>query len=289
VTDQNIENKLNSLFDDSGNQVNVAVSSFQISELISFTVTFTSPVGNAPTLSVLSCTVALNISNDQYPYLERLIASNYSDLNFSSIIVTEVIQGISPIAGTFTIYFEGYYTSDIHSVPYDASPSEMKSALDSLPSIGKVQVEREYNRNGFMWTVYFSQNVGDLRLLDASSFRYEVQRIFTSGGYPTPLSGYIDISFLGQTVTVSFDVSDSDLKSALERIPSIGSVEVEGSVSSYGQRSWTITLRNINKPKGSLIVSDSKLYGSNALVSVQLVVSGTDASLTGKKSSIASL
>lgn len=48
---------------------------------------------------------------------------------------TEVVTGQSPSVGTFTIFYEGQYTTDI---PHYASAATMKAALEGLDAVGQV-------------------------------------------------------------------------------------------------------------------------------------------------------
>jgi hypothetical protein len=73
------------------------------------------------------------------------------------------------LSGTFCLSFGGYGTS---AIPYDASASRLESAIESLASVGNVQVtqalSQSANRYGIAWTVTFLDNVGPLALLAVS-------------------------------------------------------------------------------------------------------------------------
>jgi hypothetical protein len=107
-----------------------------------FKIVFTNPVGDIPTLVVTTPT---------------------------STEVVESVKGVTPVTGSFTVFFEGQYTDDI---AMDASAADMKSALESLSTIGNLRVSRDDTNNGFKWTVSFVQNVGNLRMMEASPYRY---------------------------------------------------------------------------------------------------------------------
>lgn len=135
----NIENAMNSFTTASGKNVYVVVSKGRGSGagISTYTMTFMSPVGEA------------------YPAVITDTTSN------TVVQVVQVTKGVSPSMGTFTIFFEGYYTTDI---PYDASASEVKLALETLVSVGtSVQVEQQDTMNGYSWTVQFATIMGDLR------------------------------------------------------------------------------------------------------------------------------
>merc|ERR1711871_1578225 len=173
--------------------------------------------------------------------------------------------------GTFTVFFEGQYTNDI---AFDASPGDMKDALEAISTIGVVDVEREDLGNGYKWTVYFTQNVGNLRMLEASDRRYEIQRVWTEGGAPTPLSGEITLSFGGDSTTIAYDAPPSEVRAALESMSSVGSVEVSSTAYTNGKFEWYITFRGLVGNIVNLDVDDKELLGSDAKVYVEEKVSG---------------
>ena len=172
-------------------------------------------------------------------------------------------QGVAPSVGTFTIYYEGSYTADI---PYNGGAAVVKKALEALSNIGTVQVLRDDTNNGFKWTVMFTQNSGNLRMMVASPYRYEVQQIQTTGGSPTPLSGALTVSFGGDSVTVASDVSEIGLASALQSMPSVGNVQVARTSQPSGQFTWLVTFRALVGNVNMLAVDYTMLYGTNAKV-----------------------
>lgn len=245
---------INLLVDASGTQLNVAVAS-TVAGI--YTVTFLAggPVGDIVTLKVLDITTPASL-----------------------ITVTETTKGVSPSTGTFTLLYEGQYTSDI---PSDASALEVQTAIQALDNVGNVVVARTDLNNGLSWTVQFTQNGGDLRLMAASPSRYEVQRVSTTGGSPTPLSGQFALSFGGDTVTVNYDASASSLQSSLESMPSVGNVEVSLQASSNGQRTWLVTFRSLIANLDTLSYDTSLLLGSNADTKIVEVVAGNNKTLSG--------
>ena len=62
--------------------------------------------------------------------------------------------------GTFRIAFEGRATLPLPAI---CSASEMKTSLNSLPTIGFVSVSRMEILDGHMWLVTFLTNNGDQR------------------------------------------------------------------------------------------------------------------------------
>lgn len=105
------------------------------------------------------------------------------------------------LSGTFCLSFGGYSTTGI---PYDATHSRLESALESLPSVGNVQVTQELSQNGtnaygIVWKVTFLDNVGTLPLMQTSCNYLVGDSIVTSivklqdGVAPAFLSGTVGI------------------------------------------------------------------------------------------------
>jgi hypothetical protein len=73
------------------------------------------------------------------------------------------------ISGTFCLAFGGHATG---AIPYDAAASRLESAIESLASVGNVQVTQSFsqsqNRYGIAWAVTFVDNVGPLPLLSVA-------------------------------------------------------------------------------------------------------------------------
>merc|ERR1711871_1689662 len=236
--------------------VDVSIISYSPSQ-VAVKVIFNSPVGDAELLEPIVTTGNL------------LVASK-----------SEVIKGSSPIAGTFTVFFEGQYTNDI---AFDASPGDMKDALEAISTIGVVDVDRERLANGYKWTVTFTQNVGNLRMMEATDRRYEIQRLWTEGGAPTPLSGDLKLSFGGDSTTIAYDAPPSELRAALESMPSVGNVEVQSTAKTNGKFEWLITFRSLVGNIVNLDVDYSGLLGSDAKAYVEEIVAGNNDTLTGMR------
>jgi hypothetical protein len=247
------------------------VKSVDVSRIVSaggvtFLVTFLSNLGYVPILQSFNNLINIQILQTGICDVQAIILATDSD--FSSL----------PSNGTFTISYEGEYTPDIN---INADESEMKTKLESLSQIGTVKVNRQTNGNGFRWTVSFTENVGDLRLMQAIPYRYEVQLLQTSGGSPTPLSGIMTLSYGGDSVTVNYDASASDMQSALESMPSVGAVEVVKTFGSNGQNLWMITFRALIGNVDLVTVDSSLLFGSDASAKISQVVPGNGQTLMG--------
>jgi len=144
--------------------VSVAVSSAVAADGsgTTWSVTFLSPVGPVPYLMVADNTQG---SGHQW-------GSGSSCTG--AYCVTRAVAGQAPSTGTFTVMYENAYTRDI---PYNAGAAEVKAAIEALSNVGTVQVTRDDTNNGYKWTVAFTQNSGNLRMMVASPYRYEVQQI----------------------------------------------------------------------------------------------------------------
>ena len=142
---------------------------------------------------------------------------------------------------------------------------------------------REDTNNGFKWTIAFTQNSGNLRMLQASPYRYEVQRLQTTGGSPTPLNGQIGLAFGGDSVVVSYDATEASLESALQSMPSVGDVQVSRTAQPRGQYTWLITFRALVGDVNLLTLDTAGLFGSEAAATVTEVVAGSNHTLVGKR------
>ena len=151
--------------------VSVAVSSVVDGSGTTWSVTFLSPVGPVPYLMVADNTQG---SGHQW-------GSGSSCTG--AYCVTREVAGQAPSTGTFTVMYENAYTRDI---PYNAGAAEVKAAIEALSNVGTVQVTRDDTNNGYKWTVAFTQNSGNLRMMVASPYRYEVQQIQVPTYNPNP-------------------------------------------------------------------------------------------------------
>jgi len=104
--------------------------------------------------------------------------------NSTGSVLVEV-TGTEKIGGSFTLSFNGSMSVDL---PYDCSEAEMKSALEDLPGVGIVSVNRTYHyingldRNAYKWLVTFDTLAGDLPML------------YATPGRLTPLESHVSIA-----------------------------------------------------------------------------------------------
>ncbi|RHZ10616.1 hypothetical protein DYB31_002620, partial [Aphanomyces astaci] len=228
--------------------------------LTTWFITFTTLVGDVPSLQITTKSLTGTSAN---------------------VYVNEVIKGQSPLAGTFVLSFVDQTTLNL---PYDISALQLKAELEKMPLISQVDVARTNLNVGFKWTISFTKNVGNLPLLQASPYQYQVQSVTTSGGSPTPLYGTFTLSFNGQeSAPISYDANAKDVKAALESLTSIGRVDVTRSnlLSSGGQFQWLVTFRTELGPNALLVANFQRLSGSFPGVSVAEVQSGLLKALTG--------
>lgn len=122
----------------------------------------------------------------------------------------------------------------------------------------------------------FTGELGDLDLISAYPYSWEVQLVATSGGDPTPLGGSFTVEFGGYTSEdLPYDASADGLKAALEALPDTGTVDVEKTVLTNGQSEWLVTFRDLVGDVEMIGVDGSGLTGTLATIEtteVRLVV-----------------
>jgi hypothetical protein len=196
-------------------------------------------------------------------------------------LVVEQVKGQTFCKGTFTIQHEGQYTKDL---PYNCSAIQMKNELEALSSVSIVKVEKEDINVGFKWSVYYVGDVGNQRLMKPEAKKYEIQRIWTEGGDPTPLNGCILLSSGIDTVRVSHDATGIQMKNAIESMEDYGHVEVTTKVFEDNKREWTIIFYQDGDIENLGVISE--LTGSEAAVYIEEVEAGNAATLVGFSPSI---
>ena len=97
----------------------------------------------------------------EQPLLIASPADNWAGTN-PVIETSRVQEGLGPISGTFRLGFGG---ERAHPLPHDADASLVKQALESLSTVGEVDVSRFVNNNGFNYFVTFLTELGDLELM----------------------------------------------------------------------------------------------------------------------------
>ena len=127
----------------------------------SWRVTFDTNIGDLSLLDV-------NVFDSRYTALQStsgLISSPVSTSNGITVSVTEVVPGTgSSIAGNFVLSFRGARTI---YMPYNVSAYDLSNALESLDTIGRVNVVRSAptENNGYTWRITFLTELGNLNAM----------------------------------------------------------------------------------------------------------------------------
>ena len=114
-------------------------------------------------------------------YNPPLVISDGSTLGGygAKLISTKIKPGRAPLGGTFRLSFRedvkrhltyGQWATTTSPIPWNASASDMKAALEALQSISEVNVERRDMNfaGGFSWTIVFNKVAG----LDSSVYPF---------------------------------------------------------------------------------------------------------------------
>lgn len=115
--------------------------------------------------------------------------------------------------------------------------------------------------------VTFTGELGDLELISAYPYSWEVQSLLTSGGDPTPLGGSFLVEFGGYiSEDLPYDASADGLKAALEALPGVGRVDVDKTVLEHGKNEWLVTFRDLVGDLELIVVDGSDLTGTSAAI-----------------------
>ena len=93
--------------------------------------------------------------------------------------------------------------------------------------------------------VTFTGELGDLELISAYPYSWEVQSVMTDGGDPTPLGGSFSVQF-GEFTSedLPYDATADGFKAALEALAGAGRVDVSKIVLGNGRNEWLVTFRS---------------------------------------------
>lgn len=203
-------------------------------------------------------------------------------------VLTEV-DG-NEIGGFFKLSFNGDNTVDL---PHDISAYDMRSALQSLPSIGAVEVSRTgpNYQLGYIWTVSFisPMNSGNIpalipdysRLTTSSSRAGAPANMTVSSLDGNEIGGAFQLSFNSMTTKpIQFNATAAQVQSALESINS-GTVIPAGAVAVSrsgpdGQKgySWTVSFLGGQSATTNFIKLGSAQSLSSYLNSYNVTFSG---------------
>ena len=229
----------------------------------SFHITFTGDLGDLGECKVLAADADAHAMPSTTAEVTAGITEIQRITTFSSQALAE---NPGAIGGSFVIEHEGAYTG---SIAFNASAADMKQALEVLPSVTQVDVARDVLPYGHQWIVTFNRDAGNLREMRAHPHSFEVQKIATAGGSPTPLSGSFKLSYGGcTTADLDHDISDDDLETALEALGSIDDVDVTSQPTNGGgtdgQKAWHVTFRSEASASHKIEADGSLLTGSGA-------------------------
>lgn len=231
-----------------------------------------------------SVTVTLNsISFDEFEYVVQFPVAMgnvpamtlHVDLHPMSMAMAQVMTEVdgNVLGGAFQLSFQGETTTNI---AYNSSASDFKMALESLASIGSVDITRSEmdTQHGFEWTVEFTSdlNKGDIVSLMADSSQLSASSGGQDGGVSVSTvadgrvrAGSFTLAYGGSTTApIGFDASSSDFKIALESLASIpvDSVTVSRTTPDSYSYSWTVTFQGTHDGDLALLVADtSQLSG----------------------------
>lgn len=232
-----------------------------------WTVTFASAMGNMPSLT---------------------LSSNFLTGSGANVVLATTQQGNVISTGTFTLGFRGESTADI---PFDATDAVMQQNLQALNSVEAVNVVRTgpTAQNGYSWTITFTSNapgntgnvpmltVGPNVLLQATGATVTVTELKAGN----QLTGTFQLSFLNiPTVDLPVDCSAAAMKTALENLGNVGTVDVQRTASPdpQGGYTWTIsflTLKGSLAPLGTGVMTRFLETRTDHVVSKAVVVTRT--------------
>ncbi|CAM9800578.1 unnamed protein product [Ectocarpus sp. 6 AP-2014] len=242
--------------------------------------------GNSSVDSYINATLWTVVFNDPVGDVPSLLVNGSSlDGNSPRVDIVEVVKGVSPLEGTVTLAYREGFSQDL---AFDASEEEIKATLEALDTISTVSVSKYDIGAGFEWWVTFSGELGDLELISAFPYSWEVQSLRTYGGDPTPLGGSFSVEFGGYTSgDLPYDASADGLKAALEALPGPGRVDVDKIVLENGRNEWLVTFRDLVGDVELIAVDGSGLTGTSATITTTEVAAGSNSSLTGESPALA--
>jgi hypothetical protein len=236
-----------------------------------YLVTFPPSMGNVPTME---------------PFTDKLLPQGEA----TATVTTENGKEGNIIGGTFRLSFGGYTTVDI---PYDASPTEMREALETLPGIETVDVSVSTadNQRGYEWTVEFTGAMNDGNV---ETLKYDRSGLAVSNSVEAPdgvqmtvspidgnqLGGSFKLAYKHtdqETDEIPYNADAATVKNALEKLDTIpkGTVAVSRSgPSGELEYTWTVTfLTDFNRTHEGdleLIIPNynTTLTGDNSVVTV---------------------
>ena len=235
---------------------------------------------------------------------ELQVASNMLTGTSASVSVSTQTEG-NVVSGDFAVEFMGERTLNI---PYDATAAQVKSFLEDLPTIGNLDVQRSAadGQRGFAWFLTFTSdmNAGNIDAItvddDGLDGTGAAATVCVHGDMTAPctgssragneISGNFDVQFAGYTaLNIPHDASASVMKSALEALDSIGTVDVARSATDLlGGYEWTVsfltnegdlpmfqTISHLSGNASEVVVTETRKGTFKAIHELNVSASGT--------------
>ena len=209
-----------------------------------WTVTFKTNLGSVPMLALetghtMGVNAGVQISRDSVGVTEIQTISTAASSAFVREEQTFSIHG----TGTFTITFDNAVAATIDT--NDLTVSSVQAAIDSLDTIGLAAVSAGADATTFV--VEFLDPVGDVAKLEIDEAGLSgcgsgpcSDVVETRQGF-SPLGGTFVVSFLDEyTDNLDFDASEDEVKFELEKLSTVGKVDVMREDLGNGHR-WTVT------------------------------------------------
>ncbi|RLN94099.1 hypothetical protein BBJ28_00020241, partial [Nothophytophthora sp. Chile5] len=207
----------------------------------------------------ITWTITFNTAMGDVP--QFTLSSSFLTGSGANVVLSTTLNGNVIHGGVFTLGFNGDTTRDLAP---DTSDAEMQQALEELQSIESVDVTRvgPDAQNGYYWDVTFTgdANAGDLPLMTVGKntlLATNAAVVVTPRSAGNQLGGSFKLTFSSTTTAdIPCDADASTLKSALETLGTVGTLDVSRSEADLqGGYIWTISFLTL---KGSLsqLVSD---------------------------------
>ena len=266
------------LIDDNGVDMNAPFGYNRADELgkellklpmVSAVTTATSEEGQGSSL-----TVTFGDNDGDLPELVCNVDSTFSAVAGAACVVTTVVDG-NVLGGYFSLDSSGV-------IPHNADEAAVKAAVEGIGWVSTVDVSRSVydGRGGFVWSITFTGNEGDVSTLvaansltsrDASVVVDELVKGNTLGGSYT-------LGFGGEvTSAISFDATATKVKNELELLTTVGTVAVsKGTVNTEGGAEYKVTFQAIDKGDVVDLVADyGSLTGVGARATVREEIKGS--------------
>ena len=205
-----------------------------------YEVEFPASMGNVPTMEA---------------FTDKLLPQGEATATISTV------EDGNIIGGTFRLSFEDVSTVDL---PFDASPTEMREALEDLPGIETVDVAVSVvdDQRGYEWTVEFTGTLNDGNVVE--DIKANTDGLFVSNPVRAPdgavitvtpsdgaeIGGTFTLTYGGEeTSNLDFNAESADVKEALESLGNnvipTGTIAVSRSgPNGEKEYTWTVTFLN---------------------------------------------